>query len=175
MPIALSYKVENKMILIIGGGKVGYRKAKKLIEEGAQVTCVSMSFNELFKKSDVSPSNSGTIKCIKKAYSTDDLTRTDFQWVIAATDQIGVNAQIYEEAHQLKIPCMTVDGKNPSDFSFMSSRKKACLTIAVDTQGLSPKFASVYAQKLIEGVTETDLDELKESIQLRNKNNGGQV
>lgn len=154
MPLMLDMK--NKKVLIIGGGKIGGRKASTFLRYGALVTCISPELDDSFSSLDVNHI---------KGYYQDDLDGFDI--IVAATDDYDLNGRIYKKAHEMKKLCMTVDHINPSDFDFMAVRQKRDLTIAVSTGGGSPGFSKEIVSSLMKSVSSEDLDSLETMIKKR--------
>lgn len=143
IPIMLS--VDDKAVLVAGGGPVGWRKAASLLAEGARVACVSPAFCEAF--SGAPPG----MQLIAREFREEDLE--DRFLVVAATGNPGINARIYELCRRRGILCQTVDRHGPSDFSFMAARTVDGLTLAVSTGGRAPGFAKAVAEELAGSVT----------------------
>ena len=97
--------IQNKPVVIIGGGKVAARKIKTLLSEGAKVTVISPEINEVIPKSQV--------EWIQRSYQTGDLEGAKL--VFACTDNQEVNKKVMEEAHPSQFVNNTGDKKN-SDF-----------------------------------------------------------
>lgn len=124
LPIMLN--VENKKCIVIGGGSVALRKAKKLISFGGDVTVISETFCEGFEN----------IKTKIKSYEKDDLNSAFL--VIAATNNHDVNLQISKDAKEKNILVSLADDRDVSDFIFPSSQSKGDITVSVSTNGKYP-------------------------------------
>ncbi len=158
MPIMI--EMNRKKVLVVGGGPIGYRKAKKLDAFGADVTCLSMTF---CKALTIEPG----ISCITAVY--DSAFIKNYDMVVAATNDAKLNAEIYRQCNKDHICCMTVDAVNPSDFSFMATAVKEHLTIGVSTQGGSPVFAKELVEQLMSTIRDNDLDQLSMLIEKRKR------
>jgi len=110
----LFISLENKAVLIVGGGKVAARRARVLIDFGALVTVVSpelcAQMQELI----------GHVTWKKQRFDGID---KDFALVLAATDDRNVNKQIGECAVALGIPVSVADRKEESTFWFPAIAK----------------------------------------------------
>ena len=88
----LFLKLENKKVLIIGGGKVGFRKSQTLKDYGADITLYSekITEEEIFKLKD--------IKIVNRKVEADDTEIRElvkeYFIVIAATDNKNLNEKI---------------------------------------------------------------------------------
>ena len=161
LPMMLDF--QNKNVLIVGGGKIGLRKTITLVDAGANILCVSENFCKAYEEKAKEYS---TIIKKKKAFEPSDLKDMDF--VIAATDDTRLNQKIYELCCHQHIWCLGVDRESDSDVSFMASRRKEHLTIAVSTDGKSPGFAKKYIRQLSEEIQDRDIEELNNMIKSRN-------
>lgn len=99
MSIYLKVQLDKQPVLIVGGGKVAYRKAKTYYEQGAQLFILSESLHEDFE----------TIPCtwIKENYHTLDLSVYFF--VYAATNQLHINEQICNDANAQHVLCASAN------------------------------------------------------------------
>lgn len=94
-PIQLN--LTNKQIVIIGGGKIAYRKLIQILKEDAcSVMIISKKFLPQFF--EIEHSN---VKLLTKCYDKNDIKNASL--IIAATDDPKVNDQIKKDAmaHQL--------------------------------------------------------------------------
>ena len=139
-PIHLDIK--NRNCLIVGGGAVGTRKVKTLLECGAHVTVVSP---------DPTPSlaqlaSDGAITLKKRTYRSDDLTGMFL--VIGATDDEILNRQVSEDAERAQILCNIADRPEVCSFILPSIVRRGDLVITISTSGKSPALAKHLRQKL---------------------------
>lgn len=160
MKMPLMFEMSQKKVLVVGGGKVGLRKADKLVDFGAQVTVVSRSF-------DAAVADLSRFACIDAAFDQEHLNGIDI--VVAATDSIQTNDRIYEMCHSRGILCQTVDPLSPSDFDFMATAMKEQLLIGVSTQGGSPGFSKKLVKHLMDTVSDEQLATLNTMIEQRMK------
>ncbi len=154
--------LQNKNVLVVGGGTIGLRKAITVAKEGAKVVCVSTEFCEAFDKETA---NYPMIFPKKKAFEPSDLC--DMDLVIAATDNEALNQDIHELCQRQHIWCLTTDRNSGSDISFMATKRKENLTIAVSTDGKSPGFAKTYVEQLSETIQDADIEKLRMAIKKR--------
>lgn len=136
-PIFLNLK--NKVVVIIGGGKVAERKILTLVKTCADITVVSPEITEKIEREKVK----GTIKHICRQYRKGDLKNAFL--VIAATDSPDVNKQVSKDA-----PCLVnvVDTPHLCNFIVPSVIKRNPLTIAVSTSGISPALSRSIRKEL---------------------------
>ena len=132
-PVTLN--IQGKKCLVVGGGEVALRKARMLLEHGANVVSISPAFcreiNALAKD--------GAIRTIQREYDVSDLD--DAFLVIAATDNAGVNSKVAVEARKKGILINVVDKSDISDFIVPSFFIHGDIIVAVSTSGKSPALA----------------------------------
>lgn len=163
MSLPIMLNVQTKKALVIGGGKVGSRKAVSLLKAGAEVTCISPSFTEdLNNQRD-------QIRLIKRKFVSADIPGNYL--VIAATDDLKLNKKVYELCFANKILCQTVDSLNLSDFDFMATKRWQNLVIAVSTLGKAPGFSKQLIKNLAEVISDKELIELQTEIENRESKN----
>ena len=149
-PIFLN--VKGKRALVVGGGKVAFRKARSLAEEGAAITVVSPmlipEFYELAEK--------GLITWLQKPFSPADLS--DAFLIFAATDSRETNEAVKRAASACQIVNIA-DDPDGSDFHVPASLKRGRLQVAISSGGASPLLAKrirdEIAKELDEGYGET--------------------
>jgi siroheme synthase-like protein len=139
-PYPLFVDLEQKPVLIVGGGAVALRKARGLCESGAAVTVVSPRFCEAFEELPAA-------ERMVARYQHAQLLAKKWRLVFAATDLPAVNAQVYQDAQAAGILCCRCDEGEESDFSNgathrLGMARAEAVTIAVSTGGASPVLAA---------------------------------
>lgn len=154
-------KLDNKKILIVGGGYVALEKLEKLLDFTKDITVIAKEFSDAMMQRV----EKEHLVFHKRTYCDGDIKA--YAIVIVAVDDIALQAEIFQESTKYNCLCNSVDSTDYCDFIFPSYVKKDDLTIAVSTSGASPALAKhlrLYLQKLIpEGVS----DFLKEMQELR--------
>lgn len=134
--------VKDQQCLVVGGGGVGTRKVKTLLDCGAIVTVVSMDFTpELMKLAE-----NHKIAIEKRSYRSTDLN--DKFLVIVATDDEALNRKIYAEAQKQNKLCNIADFPEACNFILPSIVHRGDLVIAISTSGKSPAFAKKLRKDL---------------------------
>ena len=131
-PVALH--LEQRPVLIVGGGGVGARKAQGLLDAGALVTAVSRAFSPQW---DALPAER-----LIAPYAPAHIQLHPFHLVFAATDSADVNARVQADAAARAIPCCRCDDATSSDFSGMATARVGGITLAVSTSSGSPLVAA---------------------------------
>ena len=140
-PIMLD--LTNKAVVVIGGGRIAYRKIVGLLQAGAKITVISPEINPKIEELIIAE----RITWHKKEFEQDDLDSAFI--VIAATDNHLVNNQVALSAgvHQL---VNVVDDQSLSNFHVPAKLTRGNLTISVATGGASPTLAKVIRDEFAE-------------------------
>lgn len=135
-------KLENRIVVIIGGGVVAERKILSLIEAGANVVVISPDLTDSLAEMV----KSRQIHHIPRTYLPGDLKGASL--VIAATDSLEVNLLAAREAESLSLFVNHVNSPDHSTFIVPSVISKKDLQIAISTSGQSPALTRQIRQKL---------------------------
>jgi precorrin-2 dehydrogenase/sirohydrochlorin ferrochelatase len=147
MNYPLMLDLENKKIVIIGGGKVAYRKVMRFLEFGGLVTVVSPHFIETFE------SSKEQVQLITDSYQEKYLE--DSFLVVAATDDKALNTKIGMYCREKNKLCNVVSNETVSSFIVPSFLKRGELVISVSTGGNSPYLAGKIKADLEETYDES--------------------
>jgi siroheme synthase-like protein len=136
------FNLRGKKGVVVGGGKVAFRKVRRLLGYGADLTVVSPKpCPEIVKLS-----KDGLIRLIRRDYEARDLK--DAMIAIVCTDVKEVNRKVAVEAKKGGVLVNVADDLEPSDFIIPSILRRGNLTIAVSTSGVSPALARKIRVKL---------------------------
>ncbi|WP_429161852.1 siroheme synthase CysG [Aeromonas media] len=135
-------RLDNKPVLLVGGGEVAERKARLLLDAGAQLTVVAPELDpELAERAD-----NGSIEWLAGEFAPAQLTG---KWlVVAATDRREVNALVYQSANQARIFANVVDDPKRSSFIMPSIIDRSPLMVAISSGGKAPVLARLLREKL---------------------------
>lgn len=134
--------IENRDVVIIGGGNVCARKAETMMKYGARVTVVSPDFTEEIEQW----AREGCLTLRRKTYDSGDIERANI--VIASTDSSCVNEQIAADCRARKIPVNVVDVTPLCEFIVPAIIETGSIQIAVSTGGKSPALARTLKEDL---------------------------
>ena len=123
--------VKDRHCLVVGGGKVGTRKALGLAGAGARVVVVSCDFSE-----ELSNTPFDAVSLKEKEFEDSDLDGMSLAF--AATDNMQLNARIRQAAQKKNILCNIADGRDKGDFILPAVVDRGDLLFAVSTCGASP-------------------------------------
>ncbi len=134
--------VKGKPCLVVGGGDVGTRKVKTLLECKAEVIVVSPEATDDL----LNLAQSGTIRLRRRVYRREDLDGMFL--VIGATDDAKLNASLSQDALGRNLLCNIADRPEACNFILPSIVHRGDLIIAVSTSGTSPAFAKSLRKEL---------------------------
>ncbi|MGC8719099.1 MAG: precorrin-2 dehydrogenase/sirohydrochlorin ferrochelatase family protein [Thermodesulforhabdaceae bacterium] len=163
-PICL--KLEGVKCLVVGGGRVGERKARKLVEQKAIVYLVSRDATGWFYDAI----KNGQVVWVAKEYSEECLL-DDISLVFAATSDDELNSRIVRDALKKGLWCNSATNPYEGNFIVPASFSRGKLTIAVSTDGASPALAALIKDAIAEefnarwGEALECLDVLRKAIQ----------
>ncbi len=152
-------KVAVLEVLIVGGGNVGLEKLTFLLKSspGARVTIVSKGFIDEVR--DLAKNHKVTL--VEKAYDKSYLIGK--QIVIATTDDLDVNIQVYNDCKKENILVNLADNPTYCDFYMGGIVTKGNVKIAISTNGKSPTAAKRLRQ-FFEEVLPENMNELVENL-----------
>ena len=134
--------VKGRHCLVVGGGRVGTRKVKGLLQSGAKVTVVSLEVTRTI----ATWAADKKIRLFERTYRSDDLD--GHFMVIGATDNEPLNRKIYADAEQRHMLCNIADWLPGCNFILPAVIRRGDLAIAISTAGKSPAFARFLRLKL---------------------------
>lgn len=156
-------KLDDKKVLIIGGGNIAYEKLERLLDFTNDIHIISVDISAQMLER-IGQEN---LTFEKRAYQKGDIKA--FAIVIIAVDDIALQAEIFAESKQYKCLCNAVDSVDYCDFIFPSYVKKESLTIAISTSGVSPAFAKHLKNYLLELIPSSISLFLEEMRELRER------
>lgn len=160
MPLMID--LQNKKIVIVGGGKVATRRAKSLVEYCSHVHIVSPSITKelhtLFQQQ--------RLTWAEKMFEPQDISHAFL--VIIATNQPEVNQHVKDSLPEGTLLNHAADA-SAGNVTFPSMLRRGKLTISVSTDGASPKLGRQIISTLQDTYDEryeSYIDFLYESRQL---------
>ncbi|WP_373947651.1 NAD(P)-dependent oxidoreductase [Vibrio pomeroyi] len=135
--------VENKPILVVGGGEVACRKVDSLLRAGANVTLVSPKVAPYLKLLV----DESKLHWVQNFYSSQIISK-DYLQVWATTDNPSLNHQVYNDAKKLGILVNVVDDLPYCDFITPSMINRGRIQIAISSGGASPVLVRNIREKL---------------------------
>lgn len=132
--LPITIKMKERKCVIVGGGKIAYRRTKTLLAEGARVAIISpevlpeLAF--LVKK--------GYVSWLPRTFEEQDVIGAFL--VVAATNERKVNKAVAHSCSANQLVNIADDPGN-SSFYFQAVGRRGLLTVAVGTDGASPILA----------------------------------
>ncbi|WP_204482100.1 siroheme synthase CysG [Aeromonas veronii] len=135
-------RLDNKPVLLVGGGEVAERKARLLLDAGAQLTVVAPELDPELAELAAN----GSIEWLAGEFASEQLAG---KWlVVAATDRREVNALVYQSANRARIFANVVDDTKRSSFIMPSIIDRSPLMVAISSGGKAPVLARLLREKL---------------------------
>ncbi|MEG1829636.1 MAG: bifunctional precorrin-2 dehydrogenase/sirohydrochlorin ferrochelatase [Cellulosilyticaceae bacterium] len=144
--------ITDKLMTIVGGGRVAYRKTKAFIEFGGRVRIISPLFSKKFEVLKES------VQLLEREHTEEDLNESFI--VVAATDDEEINKGIGEYCEARRILCNVIDDIHLSSFIVPAYIKQGDLVISVSTGGKSPSLAGKIKKELSEKYNELYIEYL---------------
>jgi precorrin-2 dehydrogenase len=134
--------IEDRNVVIVGGGNVCARKAETMMKYGARVTVVSPEFTDEIEQW----AREGMLSTRRKAYEEGDVEGANL--VIASTDDSAVNERVAADCRARRIPVNVVDVTPLCEFIVPAIIDKGSIQIAISTGGRSPAVARTLKEDL---------------------------
>ncbi|MGH7425588.1 MAG: uroporphyrinogen-III C-methyltransferase, partial [Candidatus Methylomirabilales bacterium] len=128
----ISLELEGRRCMVIGGGEVAEHKARSLLQAGACVKVVAETITDGL----LALARRGELTLETRAYSRGDLSGVFL--AIAATDDVGTNAAVFEEAEEEKVLINVVDDPSHCHFAVPSVLRRGDFCVAISTGGKAP-------------------------------------
>ena len=138
----LFFKLEDRKILIVGGGDVALRKADLLSRAGACITVLAPNICDELQALLSSSKHALIYENYNKSYMS------GARVIIAATDDEALNHQIHADATDLNIPVNVVDTPHLCDFIFPAIVDRNPIVIGISSNGKAPVLARLLRARL---------------------------
>ena len=137
----VSLDVAGRRCLVVGGGPIAERKARRLLECGALVTVITPT---LSADMELLVPLLHTLE--RRPYESGDATT--FRLVVTATGIPVVDGAVYADADAAGVWVNSADDPAHSSFILPAVHRDGDVTVAVSTGGLSPALASWLRTRL---------------------------
>ena len=132
MQFPVNLNLHGRPVLVVGGGRIAYRKVEQLLMADAEVTVLSPMFIDEF--------HSLPVTLVQREYASGDIDA--FRLVITATGNTPVNQQIFDECEAKGIWINSADDPDRCAFTLPAALRRGDLMVTVSTGGASPALAS---------------------------------
>lgn len=154
--------LENKNVLLIGGGKVALEKLPHLIDCGAKVSVITLdACSEVRSILNVHPE----IKIEYRAVEFSDLQGRAL--VFSATNDSELNRRLSDYAHSWKIWINCADNPSNCDFYSAAVFDRGPIRVAVSTEGSFAGLSGIVKSTLDELIPEEHEAEFRDLIEFR--------
>ena len=158
MFVPLNVNLENKKILIIGGGKVALRKMNFFLQYCCDVEVVGKEIaQEIFQ---VTENSNSRVNLLQREFKSTDLCGKYI--VIISTDNFKLNEEIANKCEERGILYTNCSNGELSSFSLPSVVKRGDLSIAISTNGKSP----ALSKNIKKEISDIYNNEYKEFLEL---------
>ncbi len=135
-------EMQDRLCLVVGGGRVGCRKIRGLLAAGAQVRLVSPDCREKMAHP--------ALEWRRRPYRRGDPAGVSL--VFAATGDPAVDLLVVEDARRLGVPVNVARDGAAGDLLLPAVRRRGGIVLAVGTGGDSPALSAVIADRLFRKV-----------------------
>lgn len=136
VPVGL--RVEGRLIVVIGGGRIAARKAAAYHEQGAALRVVALRHSDEMKA--LGAGSRQPIERITAAYCADHL---EGAWlVVTATGDPAVDGAVFTDAEARRLWCNAADDPEHCSTILPAVVRRGPLTVAISTGGTSPAVAT---------------------------------
>lgn len=139
-PILLD--LTNRLVVVVGAGKVARRKVQMLLESGARLMVIGPPTDEKV----IEWINDDKVENQPRPYQPGDLKGAALAF--AATDSRKVNREVWQEAREGRIPVNIATDPDLCDFTVPSIVHRGDLCIAVSTGASAPRLARRIRENL---------------------------
>jgi siroheme synthase-like protein len=127
--------VRDRLVVVVGGGRIAARKIEPLLELGARVLVVAPMVGPEVR----AWVEAGTCSLAEREFRPADL---EGAWLaLTATDDPEVNAAVHSAGEAARVWTNSADDPANCSFTMMSVIRRADLVVAVGTGGRSPALA----------------------------------
>ncbi len=141
--LPLSLNLNGQRALVVGGGPVGFRRCKTLVDAGLQVQVVSIDVLPAF----VQFIQDQKLNLAKRAVTKSDVS-ADYALVVAATNDRAANQMLAAQAKQHGVLVNVADDAAACDVTFPSVLERSPVQVAVSSGSASPILSKMLMRRL---------------------------
>ena len=142
----LMVQLEDAPVLLVGGGRTAFHKAKILVDFGARVQVVTPELLSEFRELPV--------RWESRTFQPEDLDRGDWILTVAATNHREVNRTVSRLCREKRIPVNVVDDPELCSFIFPALIREGEVVCAVSSGGRNPLVAQYVKKKIRQALPE---------------------
>jgi precorrin-2 dehydrogenase/sirohydrochlorin ferrochelatase len=149
--LLIAWQLEDKNVLVVGGGDVASSRIQHVLAAGANITVVSPSQGMNHQtRSLIDTGSENRIVFHDRTFVSTDLDGADM--VLTAIDDVELSRDIGTSCRARRIPVNVADDPSYCDFYFGSQIQQGPLQIMVSTNGKSPKLANIIRKWIEESI-----------------------
>ena len=136
--LPLHFRLDGRSCLVVGGGETAFRKAELLAGCNADLTVVAPAIDADFDDLKA--------RLVRRKFTESDLDGQVL--VVAATDDMSVNARVSELCHARALPVNVVDQPALCSVTFPAIVDRSPVLISVGSGGASPVLTRLLRERL---------------------------
>jgi len=160
MLLPLSFDLDGREILLVGGGKAALEKYAQLRRTACRLTIVARDFKPDFLEA-LKSATQAVVTVVERSFTPRDIEGKFI--VFSAVDDEAVAEQIFQLCRQKKILINSADDRARCDFFTNALIDRGPVTLSVSTQGRFAGFSAILRRHL-EEVLPPELDDDWERI-----------
>ena len=152
----LGLRMQDRDVLVVGGGRVAQRRIPVLLDAGARVTLISPTVSAALE--DLA--SAGRLTWYRRPYTPGDVAGPEAPayWLVhTATDDPEVNAAVAEEAEGARVWCVRADDRHASSAWTPASGTASGITVGIVASG-DPRRAAGLRDAVVDGLADGTLD-----------------
>lgn len=158
----LSVDTKNQKLLVVGGGRVAYRKIQSLLKTDFQIKIIAKEFIDNFDLIKDHKNIEMIIGTVDEKFSL-----KGYDFIIIATDNKDINNMLEDKARREEIPFLnSSDGQN-SSFIMNKIIEEKGITISISADGKNPTLLNILANKIEGLLEEIDSKKIQELNEIR--------
>lgn len=158
--------MRDETVLVFGGGKVGFRKTRDLLQSECRIIAVSETFLDDFFQLD--PNRIRFHRCsAKEFFQNEEGVLENIGYAIVAMNDEEENEKTSLELQKRRIRVLRVDNREGSDFIMPAVLQRDEICIAVSTGGKNPLVAKELKREIDSLLSSLDLQKLKVMEEVR--------
>ena len=138
MQFPVNLNLIGRPVLVVGGGRIAYRKVQQLLMAGGEVTVIAPHILDEF--------NDLPVAQVRREYVHGDAA--NFRLVITATGNTTVDQAIFDECEERGIWVNSADDPARCSFTLPAAFRRGPVMVTVSTGGASPALASFLRTQL---------------------------
>lgn len=138
----INIDLRDRLVVVVGGGAVAARKARRVLSAGARLTLVAPRLDPSLAQLAAA----GSLTHLAREYQNGDLAGALLAF--AATDNPELNLKVAAEAAERGVLIDVVDAPKRSDFTTPACLERGDLLVTVSTGGASPALSRRIVEEL---------------------------